>query len=118
MDDGWMVIDWEKRLLDAFVDLFERVRSEARDQYYETTYWFEDGSHLQVLNFNWEPADEEGEPDTFDYSINLESTRFKAVMLGICSDKWSYQLEKYQNPRDLLRWLGEQHAVERLSGTD
>ena len=108
----------EARLLEAFVALVESVLVQERIGYYETTYWFDDETPLQVIEFNVERAEEEGETDTYDYSFQLQNDRFDISMIGFFSGEWSYQLEPYQNPDQFLAWLGEHHVVVRMSGTD
>lgn len=98
--------------------MFERVRDDQRTGYYETTYWFEDDTPLQVLNFNVEPGDEEGDPDTYDHVISLSNRQFSIEMIGMYSGEWRYDLEEYSHPAEFLRWLECRPVVSKTSGTD
>ncbi|MAT49665.1 MAG: hypothetical protein CMK32_00565 [Porticoccaceae bacterium] len=98
--------------------MFERVCDDERTGYYETTYWFEDDTPLQVLNYNVEPGDEEGAPDTYDHTISLRNGQFSIEMIGMFSGAWSYELEKYSNPTEFLRWLECHPTVSKTSGTE
>lgn len=108
----------EARLLEGLIVLVERVTVPERFGFYETTYWFDDDTTLQVIEFHIEPSDEEGEPDTYDYSFQLRNERFDVLMIGCFSDEWNYDLDACEHSDRCLRWLGESHVVVRMSGTD
>lgn len=108
----------ESKLLEGLIELVERVTVPERFGFYETTYWFDDGTTLQVIEFHIEYAEEEGEANTYDYSLQLRNDRFDVLLIGIFSDEWNYDLDAYEDPDQCLEWLGESHVVVRMSGTD
>jgi hypothetical protein len=110
--------DLEARLLEALIGLVESVTVPERFGYYETTYWFDDETTLQVIEFHIEYSDEEGEPNTYDYSFQLRNDRFDVLVIGYFSDAWNYDLDAYEHPDQCLEWLGESHVVVRMTGTD
>ena len=113
-----MLDDLQSLILSAFIELFERVRYDDRTGIYETTYWFDDGTPLQVINFNSEPLDEEDGLWVLDHSIELRHPDFRTMMIGFYSDMWNYQLEPYEHPSAFLRWARAGHVVTKVSGTD
>lgn len=108
----------EEKILQAFAELVERVHAQARIGLYETSYWFDDGSHLQVINFDELPAEEEGEEGTLDHTLKLQCSSFDILVIGFYSAGWSFQLEEITHPDRFLGWHAEQHPVVRWSGTD
>lgn len=108
----------EQEILRAFAELAGRVLRADRAGMYETTYWFDDDSHLQVINFDAVPAEEEGEEDTLDHTLQLQGPSFDVLVIGFYSGDWSFQLEEVTRPELFLRWHSERHPVVRVSGTD
>ena len=108
----------ERKVLQAFAELAGRVLREERAGLYETTYWFDDDSYLQVINFDEVPAEEEGEASTLDHTIHLQHPSFDVQVIGFYSNEWSFQVEEVECPELFLRWHAERHPVVRVSGTD
>jgi len=108
----------DARLLEAFIGLVERVTDPERFGCYETTYWFDDETTLQVIEFHIEWADEDGEANIYDYSFQLRNDRFDVLMIGYFSNEWNYDLDTHERPDQCLEWLRESHPVVRMTGTD
>jgi hypothetical protein len=108
----------EGMVLQAFVELVDRVCLQERIGLYETTYWFDDGTHLQIVNFDELPADEEGEESTLDHTLHLVNPSFDVLVIGFHSTEWSFQLEEAKHADEFLRWHAERHGIVRVSGTD
>ena len=108
----------EKVVAIAFTELMRRVVRVDRIGLYETTYWFDDGAYLQVINFDEVPADNEGEESTLDHTLHLTGASFEIQMIGFYSSDWSCDVEEARNPEAFLEWHHACHEVVRLSGTD